>query len=79
MHKFRDIGNGELRESDNWKKGIPRKAYIKSLLRHTVDVWLNHEGHAKECVDPDMESALCAVIFNSMGLLHEILIKRDVK
>ena len=68
MHKHRMRGDGSLRDSDDWKKGMPQEVYLKSLLRHTMSVWMNMsgEGHAQE----SMEDALCAIIFNAQGLLH---------
>jgi len=49
--------------------------YLDSLGRHFVDVWLLHNGYpAEDNHGPvDIESALCAIMFNSMGMLHEIL------
>lgn len=69
MHKNRHLADGTFRDSDNWQKGIPTDVYVKCLQRHNLDVWLNHRGYKSR---EDMVSALCGVIFNSMGLLHEI-------
>jgi hypothetical protein len=70
MHSHRYQADGTLRASDNWTKGIPQKEYLKSLLRHVMDVWLLFRGApARE----DKETALCAIIFNAQGLLHEVL------
>lgn len=70
MHKNRYLKDGSMRDSDNWQKGIPFVAYMKSLLRHVFEVWRGHRG-----VDPaiDLEEALCACLFNVQGYLHEIL------
>lgn len=77
MNKNRVQVDGTVRESDNWQKGIPNEAYVKSLWRHFVDVWKNHRGYKTE---DDFETACCAVIFNIMGLLHEkLMAKTDVK
>lgn len=70
MHKNRVQADGNLRGSDNWQKGIPKDAYMKSLTRHFMDVWLSHRGEEGR---DDIETALCAVMFNSMGLLFELL------
>jgi hypothetical protein len=78
MNRHRLQPDGQLRESDNWTKGIPRKQYVKSLIRHLVDVWLINRDFKDKARTQDMEEALCAVMFNSMGLLYEILLKRDV-
>lgn len=70
MHKNRLQADGKLRASDNWQKGIPRSAYMKSLWRHFMDVWKLHRD-CKAAVT--LEEALCAVLFNSMGMLHEVI------
>ena len=73
MHKHRTQSDGNLRDSDNWQKGIPQDAYIKSGWRHFMDWWLIHRGlPARE----DLETALCALLFNVMGYLHELLRQR---
>ncbi len=70
MHANRLQRDGTLRDSDNWQKGIPKDAYMKSMWRHFMDVWAAHRGlPTKET----LQVALCAVIFNSMGMLHELL------
>lgn len=79
MHKHRIQPDGSLRASDNWTKGIPKTAYSKSLVRHMMDVWLLYKGHKDVAVCDDIEESLCAVIFNSMGLLYEELMQRDIK
>lgn len=76
MSAHRIQADGNLRDSDNWQKGIPLDAYMKSLFRHTIDVWHIHRG--LYAVDEkgeqvDFAEALCAVIFNSFGYLHEYL------
>ena len=75
MNKHRIQSNGKLRESDNWQKGIPKNAYMKSLLRHVMDLWLEHRGYKSR---DGIEDALCGIIFNSMGYLFE-LIKNEEK
>jgi hypothetical protein len=70
MHGHRKQSDGKLRSSDNWQKGIPREEYIKSLLRHTMDLWLEHRGYESR---EGKEKALCGIMFNSMGYLREIL------
>lgn len=70
MNKNRVQADGKLRASDNWQKGIPKDAYIKSGWRHFYDWWALHRGIKREV---DIEEALCAVMFNAMGYLHEEL------
>jgi hypothetical protein len=71
MHKNRTMLDGSLRDSDNWQKGIPINVYMKSLWRHFMEVWTDHRklGQATE-------EALCAVLFNTMGYLHEVLTRK---
>jgi hypothetical protein len=70
MHKHRTQADGQVRDSDNWQKGIPREAYIKSAWRHFMDWWFEHRGlHSRE----GLEDALCALLFNAQGYLHEVL------
>ena len=81
MHMHRHQKDGQLRDSDNWQRGIPIVSYIKSLIRHVKDVWLIHRGFFP--VDRDTgktvveEDALCAIIFNASGMLHEKLKQRN--
>ena len=70
MTKHRKQSNGDLRDSDNWKKGIPKDAYMKSAWRHFLDVWMEHRG----CKSKDgIEEALMALLFNIMGYTYELL------
>lgn len=68
MHKCRlhSIPPGELiREPDNWQRGIPKTAYMKSLMRHVVEAWEDHRNSKYD------QETLCAILFNAMGLLFE--------
>lgn len=73
MNLHRKQTDGNLRASDNWKKGIPIGVYKHSLHRHFMDLWLHLEGYPDEAVDKDIESVLSAIRFNVNGMLHEIL------
>jgi hypothetical protein len=74
MNKNRVQADGNVRASDNWQKGIPREAYMKSLWRHFMDVWTLHRTSIPCSVDEDeLQEALCAMMFNVMGYLHEEL------
>jgi hypothetical protein len=86
MHKNRFMKDGSRRDSDNWKKGIPRKVYMESLYRHWVDFMAladaeklgtendpNYEAMFDDSVRDSMEEALCAMFFNVQGLLYELL------
>lgn len=70
MHANRVQADGTLRAGDNWMRGIPRDSYMKSLWRHVIDAWSLHRGYS---ADETMEQALCAIIFNAQGYLHELL------
>jgi hypothetical protein len=75
MTKHRVQADGGLRASDNWQKGIPRDAYMKSIWRHMLDLWLHHRGYGHKAKEP-LEEALCALRFNIDGYLFEILKER---
>ena len=78
LHKHRTQADGKKRDSDNWQKGIPLATYIKSMWRHFMELWTMHRDPNPEyqddnTMDCDMEEALCAIIFNASGYLHELL------
>jgi len=69
MHKNRIQSDGETRSSDNWQKGISLSCYMKSLVRHVIELWLAHRS-----TKPGLkEDIACAIMFNVMGYLHELL------
>lgn len=74
MHKNRFLRDGTMRDSDNWQKGIPRSVYMKSMWRHFMEVWRIQRG-----LDPWalLEEALCALLFNVSGMLHEVIKMRE--
>lgn len=69
MAKHQVQADGQLRTSDNWQKGIPLDAYMKSGFRHFMDFWFAHRGGYV-----DME-ACCALLFNLQGYMHTVLVK----
>ena len=71
MHTKRIMPDGE-RSGDNWQKGIPKDAYMESLSRHYMDTWLIHRGYHGATED-DIVTTLVGIMFNSMGMLHEVL------
>lgn len=73
LNKHRVQADGKIRESDNWQKGIPLTAYIKSAFRHFVD-W--RKQHRKYKGQDLLEDSICALIFNAKGYLHELLKKQ---
>lgn len=76
MHKNRHLPDGSMRASDNWQSGIPLDSYMKSMLRHLMDVWLIHRSRSEEARTCSMEEALCGLMFNVHGYLHEITVRR---
>lgn len=62
------MADGSRRASDNWQKGIPKEVYMKSLTRHFMELWEKHRTQ-----DVYDQETLCAILFNTMGLLHEEL------
>lgn len=75
MLKHQIQADGNIRPSDNWQKGISRQVYMESLWRHFLDVWLQHRGYTGQ---DTIEDSICALMFNAMGMLHEI-VKARVK
>lgn len=71
MMKNQLQADGTMRESDNWQKGIPIEAYMKSAWRHWFSVWKKHRANEDNIED------LCAMLFNVQGLLHEQLKGRE--
>jgi len=74
MNKHREQSDGNLRDSDNWQRGIPLNAYMKSGYRHFFDWWKQHRGYKGQ---DTLEDSLCALIFNAQGYLFEILKKKE--
>jgi hypothetical protein len=67
MHGKRKMADGSMRDSDNWQKGIPLDAYIKSMWRHFFAVWKSHRGGNVSQED------LMGLMFNVQGFIHETL------
>lgn len=74
MNEHRKQADGNLRDSDNWQKGIPLSVYMKSAWRHFIEWWILHRtGYGRH---PKLiMTALCALLFNVMGYMHEIIQK----
>jgi hypothetical protein len=74
MLKHQKQADGKLRPSDNWQNlfGKDHKSVcLKSLLRHVWDVWLIHRGFDGR---ENIQSALCAILFNTQAYLLKVLI-----
>ena len=75
LGKHRVQSDGNLRDWDNWKKGISQDVYFDSLGRHFMATWLLRNGvpafdnHGLV----SLEDSLCGIMFNTMGMLFEIL------
>ncbi len=76
-HRLQSDGN--LRDWDNWKNGMPQEVYLDGLGRHFWAVWLLFQGFsASDNHGPvTLEDSLCAIIFNAQGMLHELLKKKN--
>ena len=78
LHEHRLQADGEMRDSDNWQKGIPLPVYMKSAWRHFFLWWKLHrvmvrgESLTTACAK-EFEDTICAVLFNGQGYLHEWL------
>lgn len=84
MHKNRLQSDGKMRDSDNWQKGIPPEQYMKSKLRHIMETWRLHRGVRTISTSSDdtirinaLCESLCAELFNTMGMLFELLNKKE--
>ncbi|MCI0440742.1 MAG: hypothetical protein L0177_16675 [Chloroflexi bacterium] len=79
MHRHRLQADGTMRDSDNWQKGIPNDAFVRSLVRHVHDVQLIHDGYEERARhdgrdDNALLSHLSAALFNVQGLLHNYML-----
>ena len=70
LDKKRKLPDGTRRPSDNWQLGIPRDEYMKSMARHFMETWKFHRENRNVDKEQKIE-ALCALLFNVMGYLHE--------
>lgn len=66
----RKLIDGSTRDSDNWQKGMPMPVYMKSGWRHFVDWWKFHRGMP---IKEGVVFAICGLLFNAQGFLHEYL------
>jgi hypothetical protein len=77
MHEHRFQRDGTVRDADNWQQGIPFRTYVKSLVRHVIDLWRMERGYA--VINPDTgqphtkQELCCAIVFNAMGYLKELV------
>jgi hypothetical protein len=75
MNMNRLQSDGNLRDSDNWQKGIPMDVYRKSLMRHYMEFWAEcrhrQESRYTRHSDIHLMAAACGMLFNIMGYMHE--------
>lgn len=82
LDKHRTLPNGEMRDSDNWQGLFGEKhtaVCMKSLLRHTMDLWLIHDGfkpRMEKGTYPTIDDALGGIIFNAMAYWFKLLKER---
>ena len=79
MDLHRKQTDGNLREPDNWQKLFGDKhedVCMDSLYRHLMDVWLINKGFKSEARE-DIESALCAILFNAQAWLFKVLMDKQ--
>ena len=72
MLKHQTDSAGNRRDADNWQLGMGRDSHIDSKMRHDLDLWLHHRGFADRA-DESLEDSLCAIMFNTMGYLLDVL------
>ncbi len=85
MTRHRVQADGNMRDSDNWQRGMSLASYAKGAWRHFLHFWTRHRGWPVR--DPlaaaDIEEDLCALLFNVQGYLHELLraqiVRRDIQ
>lgn len=80
MNTHRVQPDGTLRDPDNWQLGIPIQAYRDSLIRHAFCAWALWRGWPVKLEmiggvirKPTLLEALNGILFNTMGMMHELL------
>lgn len=74
LDRHRVQADGNLRDWDNWKQGIPLDVYMESKGRHFWATWTLHEMAAWEFGGREtLIDSLCAELFNTTGYLFELL------
>lgn len=74
LSKKRRLADGTLRDSDNWQLGFGFSSWMKSLYRHFMAAWSLHRGWPS---DETLRDALCGILFNAGGYLHELVIQEE--
>lgn len=68
--------DGGHRDEGNWKKGFTRQSYMESKWRHFMKTWLLHDEFLFDPGYDKILESLCAEMFNTMGMMHVILLER---
>jgi hypothetical protein len=83
MHRHRVQSDGQMRDADNWQRGIPFEQLMKSFVRHAFELWIYHRGGevkpAKGKDPQDVEEILCALLFNVQGMILDCLKGRNYR
>jgi len=83
MHSHRTQSDGHLRDSDNWTKGMGLSTYMKSMLRHVIDLWFMHRGYERKDIRTGkvltVKEVCSAIVFNTLGYLFETITKKEQK
>lgn len=69
--------DGAMRSSDNWQHLFGedhRQVCMDSLLRHVLDLWLEHDGYPSR---DGIDEALGGVMFNVMAYWYALLLERE--
>lgn len=77
LDSHRRLEDGTLRDSDNWQRGMPLSVYMKSAFRHFMAWWSLHRMMVRDRYPNQqlLEDAVCGLIFNASGYLHEQLVE----
>lgn len=72
------------RVEENWKKGMPLESFFSSLFRHFHHIWKLHDmtcgaEQLSAKTKAAMIDALCGVLFNAHGYLHELTKPEELK
>lgn len=93
LARHRKQSDGEMREFDNYKKGIPPQEYVKSRWRHHFASWATLEPMMDATQEDfqtfienmteeqfhELEEDIHGELFNTMGLLMELCKIRGIK
>ena len=75
----RDHNVPKGRREDQWQLGFPQESWLDSGWRHFKAWWALHRGYPEvdETGSPvDIEEALCGLLFNANGYLHQLLLAK---